>query len=134
MAGRSAPKVGRVVDQTHRGSVIGVELGNAQRGEVQVQAVQDRRPGAQGEAQQRLDRRHVRDHQHGGRAVVGDDPVPRPRNPVLHLIEALPARGGQAGVSQPAAVQVRLALAEPNRCPASVIFRLTPGKMVMSST
>lgn len=75
-----------------------------------MQPVQHRGSGAQRQAQQRLDRGDVRDHQHGRLAVVGDEAVPQPLHPAGHLVEALPAGGLQAGVAQLPAVHLGVAL------------------------
>ena len=68
--------------------------------------MQHGRPGAQRQPEQGLDGGDMGDHQHRGRSVVGDDAVADPLDAVLNIVEALPARGGEAGVAQPPAVQV----------------------------
>ena len=54
-----------------------------------MQPVQDAVARVEREPQHRLDRRHVRHHQHGFAAVLGDDPVAGAPHPVRHVVEAL---------------------------------------------
>ena len=72
--------------------------------------MQDRRAGPQCQPQQGFDRGDVRDDQYGAGAVVGDDAVAGALNAMLDLIEALAARCAEAGVTQPAAVQLGMPL------------------------
>ena len=70
-----------------------------------MQPVENPRPGIKRLAQQHFDRRDVRYHQHRAAAVVGDDPVPRPGDSLIHGVEAFSARRLCAGVAQPASMQ-----------------------------
>ena len=62
-------QVGGVVDQGDRRRPVGVELGNRQRRQVQVQAGEQLEAAADALAQQRLDGRDVTDNQERARAV-----------------------------------------------------------------
>jgi hypothetical protein len=48
-----------LVHQSHRRCTVGIELGDAQRRQVEVQPIHDARPGVQRQPQQHLDRRHM---------------------------------------------------------------------------
>ena len=75
-----------------------------------MQPVQDAGARIEGQPQHRLDRRHVGHHQHGRGAVLGDDPVAGPPNPLCHRIETLAAGRRDAGVAQPPPMQLGVPL------------------------
>ena len=103
------PQVRGVVDEGDGGRAVGVELGDRQRREVEVQSGEQFEPGAETLPQQRLDRRDVADHEDGAGAVGGDDAAARLCDAVVDGAERLASRRRQFGVGQPGVVDVAVA-------------------------